>query len=83
MSKVSKTLTVEYFAVLREQAGKDSEAVETFAETARDLFAELDVRYGFPAVSSMKVAINDEFSVWNAALKDGDTVVFIPPVAGG
>jgi molybdopterin converting factor subunit 1 len=83
MSKVTRTLTVEYFAVLREQAGKDSEDIETVAETADALFAELEARYGFPTLSSMKVAINDEFSAWNAALKDGDTVVFIPPVAGG
>jgi molybdopterin converting factor subunit 1 len=83
MPKVTRTLTVEYFAVLREQAGKDSEDIETVAETADALFAELEARYGFPTLSSMKVAINDEFSAWNAALKDGDTVVFIPPVAGG
>jgi molybdopterin converting factor small subunit len=31
----------------------------------------------------MKVAINDEFSEWNSELADGDSVVFIPPVAGG
>ena len=83
MSKVTRKLTVEYFAVLREQAGKDSENIETNAETADELFGELESRYGFPTLSSMKVAINDEFSSWNASLNDGDTVVFIPPVAGG
>jgi molybdopterin converting factor subunit 1 len=83
MSKVTRKLTVEYFAVLREQAGKDSENIETNAETADELFGELESRYGFPTLNSMKVAINDEFSSWNAPLSDGDTVVFIPPVAGG
>jgi molybdopterin converting factor small subunit len=29
------------------------------------------------------VAVNTQFSDWNRALADGDTVVFIPPVAGG
>jgi molybdopterin synthase sulfur carrier subunit len=29
------------------------------------------------------VAVNTEFSDWHAPLKAGDTVVFIPPVAGG
>jgi molybdopterin synthase sulfur carrier subunit len=29
------------------------------------------------------VAINDEMSDWNAALTDGDEVLFFPPVAGG
>jgi len=29
------------------------------------------------------VAINEDFSDWNTPLKDGDELVFIPPVAGG
>jgi molybdopterin converting factor small subunit len=29
------------------------------------------------------VAINAEFRDWQSPLKDGDSVVFIPPVAGG
>jgi molybdopterin converting factor small subunit len=31
----------------------------------------------------LRVAINSEFGDWTAPLKDGDAVVFIPPVAGG
>ena len=31
----------------------------------------------------LKVALNAEFSDWQTPLKHGDTVVFIPPVAGG
>jgi MoaD family protein len=74
---------VEYFAILREHVGKGGEDLETDAATADALFAELEDRYDFPKMSRMKVAINDEFSEWNAALADGDSVVFIPPVAGG
>ena len=83
MAKVTRKLTIEYFAVLREHAGKDSENFETAASTAGELFAELEEHYGFPTLSTMKVAINDEFSDWDAVLKEGDTIVFIPPVAGG
>lgn len=78
-----KTLTIQYFAVLRECAGQTSEQFATGAATAAELFAELQQRYGFPELTSVKVAINDEFSDWDAALDDGDSVVFIPPVAGG
>ena len=78
-----KTVNIEYFAVLREHAGRDAEKVETAAETAGDLFAELETRYAFPSLSSIKVAVNDEFADWDVPVKDGDTVVFIPPVAGG
>ncbi|MGI9343735.1 MAG: MoaD/ThiS family protein [Gammaproteobacteria bacterium] len=76
-------IRVEYFAILREHVGKDAEELETGAATAGALFDELDKRYAFPQMSSMKVAINDEFSDWNATLADGDSIVFIPPVAGG
>jgi len=31
----------------------------------------------------LKVAVNEQFSDWSHLLRDGDTVVFIPPVAGG
>lgn len=76
-------IRVEYFAILREKVGKSAEDLQTSAETAGALFDELAARYGFSGRASMKVAINDEFSDWNASLTDGDSVVFIPPVAGG
>ena len=78
-----KNITIEYFAVLREHSGRDSETISTAVNTAGDLFDELQKRYSFPELSSMKVALNDEFADWDALLQDGDTVVFIPPVAGG
>jgi molybdopterin converting factor small subunit len=44
----------------------------------------LAARYGFTlAEGSLKVAINTEFANWSQPLAAGDTVVFIPPVAGG
>jgi len=79
----TRTITVEYFAVLREHAGKAKEQVDTGAATPADLYAELHDRYRFPELQTLKVAINDDFSDMQTALNDGDTVVFIPPVAGG
>lgn len=78
-----KTVNIEYFAILREHAGMANEAVTTAAETPQQLFAELAERHNFPPLQSMKVAINDEFDDMQAGLRDGDSVVFIPPVAGG
>lgn len=77
------TIQVQYFAVLREHVGADTEEVTTGAGSVAELFAELDARHGFPEVGRLKVAVNDEFATWEAALADGDSVVFIPPVAGG
>jgi len=76
-------ISVGYFAILREHTGRASEQVETEARTAADLFRELDARYRFPRLASLRVAVNDEFRDWDTALTDGDSVVFIPPVAGG
>jgi molybdopterin-guanine dinucleotide biosynthesis protein A len=80
----TRHITVQYFAVLREQAGRRDETLVTAARTAAELYAELARRYPFslpPEV--LRVAINAEFREWTAPLADGDAVVFIPPVAGG
>jgi len=78
-----KTIQIEYFAVLREHVGAANETVATAAATAEALYAELAARHQFPTLTTLKVAINDDFADWQAPLSDGDTVVFIPPVAGG
>lgn len=79
-----KRVTVQYFAVLREQAGRSEESLETSADTPRALYDELAARHGFKlAPEAVKVAVNDEFAAWEQALADHDRVVFIPPVAGG
>jgi molybdopterin converting factor subunit 1 len=75
---------LEYFALLREQRGLAAEAIETGAATARDLYRELAGKYGFTlTVERVKVAINNEFASWDRPLAPNDTIVFIPPVAGG
>jgi molybdopterin-guanine dinucleotide biosynthesis protein A len=75
---------VQYFALFREQAGRSEEFLSTTATTPAALYAELQARYPFTlAPEQLKVAINTDFRDWSAALADGDTVVFIPPVAGG
>jgi molybdopterin-guanine dinucleotide biosynthesis protein A len=80
----TRRLTVQYYALLREQAGRREESLVSGARTARELYRELAQRYPFsldPAL--LRVAINGEFGDWEAPLTDGDSVVFIPPVAGG
>jgi molybdopterin-guanine dinucleotide biosynthesis protein A len=77
-------LTVQYYAVLREQAGRREESLTTAARTPRELYAELRTRYPFSlAPETLRVAVNTEFRDWSTPLADGDRVVFIPPVAGG
>jgi len=83
-AKTAKTVRVQYYAILREQAGRSEETLDTSAGTAGELYAELRQRHPFQLTSAqLKVALNSEFSDWQTPLKHGDTVVFIPPVAGG
>jgi molybdopterin-guanine dinucleotide biosynthesis protein A len=77
-------LKIQYFALMREQAGRSEETLETSAATPADLFSELNARYAFTlSREQLKVAVNSEFSEWSRPLIAGDAVVFIPPVAGG
>lgn len=79
-----RSVRVQYFALLREQAGRSEETLKTSARTPADLYAELQTRYGFTLPTEMlKVAVNSEFGDWDQPLQNDDSIVFIPPVAGG
>lgn len=77
-------LKIQYYALMREQAGRSEETLETSAATPADLYSELAARHGFTlSREQLKVAVNSEFSDWSRKLAANDAVVFIPPVAGG
>ncbi len=76
-------LHIDYFAILRERAGRDRETLRTDASTPGELYRELARRHDLPPQKGLRVAVNDEFRGWDWTLSDGDRVVFIPPVAGG
>lgn len=81
---VLKTLKIQYFALFREQAGRGEETLESTADTPARLYAELQRRHPFKLQKEqLRVAVNAEFCDWQVSLNSGDTVVFIPPVAGG
>jgi molybdopterin-guanine dinucleotide biosynthesis protein A len=80
----AREIRVQYYALLREQAGRSTETLQTQARTPRDLYNELRARYPFTLPPEMlRVAVNAEFGDWSQPLEAGDAVVFIPPVAGG
>lgn len=79
-----RPLTVLYFAALREQAGKERETVHSAAADPAALYAELAAQYGFTLPQSrLRAAVNHSFCPWTQPLAAGDTVAFIPPIAGG
>ncbi|MEM7395151.1 MAG: MoaD/ThiS family protein, partial [Verrucomicrobiota bacterium] len=82
--KGTMKIEVHYYAMLREQAGRERETVETDARAPGALYDELRERHGFtPPAENIKVGINHSMGDWSQPLQEGDVVIFIPPVAGG
>jgi molybdopterin converting factor subunit 1 len=78
------TVHIQYFAILREQRGVAGETLSTPAGTAAALYDELRTRHGFSLPRDrVRAAVDESFVAWDTPLRDGQTVVFIPPVAGG
>jgi molybdopterin converting factor subunit 1 len=79
-----KHIRVRWFAAFREATGTTEETVSTEAESAGALFDQLKGEYStLRSREGAMVAINDSISNWDAEVKDGDEVLFFPPVAGG
>ena len=79
-----KKINVVYYALLRQERGRTEETVDFEKNTVGELFAELKTLNQFKlSESQVKVAVNSKISSWDTSLIDGDSVVFIPPVAGG
>lgn len=81
--KNTKKINILYFASLADNAGIDEEIITVTDETLPQVFNNLAQKHGFILTQDkIAVAINHEFSDWNAPVNDGDIVAFIPPVAG-
>lgn len=82
------TITVRYFASIREAIGSGSESVVTSAATLGALRDEL-IAQGGPHASSLarhravRMALNQVLSDETAMLTNGAEVAFFPPVTGG
>ena len=77
-------ISVQYFAILREQRGLSHEELASDATTPAELYDALRNQHGFTLPGDrVRAAVNGEFVEPLHVLKEGDEVVFIPPVAGG
>lgn len=81
------TLTILYFAAVRDLVELDEERIDAPPDvtTARDLVAFLEGRHPALAgrLASVRVARNEVFASPGEVLADGDVIALIPPVAGG
>jgi sulfur-carrier protein len=81
-------IDVLYFAWLRERIGVNREKVDSAAPTVRDLIAELSARdeahaLAFADLTSLRVAVDQELSGFDAPLAGVREVAFFPPMTGG
>ncbi len=81
-------IEVLYFAWVRERIGLPREKVETQAATVADLIAELVARedryaMAFADLQSLRVALDQELSSFDAPLAGVREVAFFPPMTGG
>jgi molybdopterin synthase sulfur carrier subunit len=77
------SVTVLYFASLRDAAGREAEQLPTPGSLAA-LYAELRARHGFALPQErLRVAVDGAFVDWDSPLRDGAEIAFIPPVSGG
>jgi sulfur-carrier protein len=81
-------IDVVYFAWVRERIGLPRERLATQAVTVADLVAELRARedrydVAFSDLSSLRVAVDQELTTFDAPLAGVREVAFFPPMTGG
>lgn len=81
-------LKLFYFARLREQFATGKEDIELAGNTVADLLRTLRARGAAWATElaegrAFRVAVNQDVTGPEAALRDGDEVAIFPPVTGG
>lgn len=81
------SVSVLYFAALRDLAGTNEERVSLPAATASvaALLGVLEDRHGAlrGRLQSVRVAVDEEFTELSRELSGGEVVALIPPVSGG
>jgi molybdopterin synthase sulfur carrier subunit len=90
MAEADRTLTILYFAWLRERTGTAKECVRPpdGVETVGELITWLAQRSpghasAFANRRSVRCAVNQDFADPSTHLAPGDEVAFFPPVTGG
>ncbi len=82
------TVSIKYFASVREALGMSSESLQTSALTVAQLRDELIARGGVFAQElargkSVRIALNHTMREEEALLSEACEVAFFPPVTGG
>jgi molybdopterin converting factor subunit 1 len=79
-------VTVLLFARVREAAGTPEATLDLCpGATGREVLDGLARRYpkAKPYLETSRLAVNERYEPWTAAIRPGDTLAVIPPVSGG
>ncbi len=75
------SITVKFFASVREKLGKSQDIVEyRDSSCPADVWAQCTQA---PLPNQLLVAVNQEYASLSQLLLDGDEIAFFPPVTGG
>ena len=87
VDSASQTVSVLYFAALRDLSGFNQETVSlpTAKVSVAGLLALLEQRHDAlrGRLQSVRVAVDEEFTELSRELSGGEVVALIPPVSGG
>ena len=76
-----KTITVRYFASLREKMGKSEETIDVEGiSSVAEVWLKVSPE---PLPANILVAINQDYVSLREPVSGGDEVAFFPPVTGG
>ncbi|TPW09927.1 MAG: molybdopterin synthase sulfur carrier subunit [Halothiobacillaceae bacterium] len=78
------TITVKYFASMRDKMGRGEDVVAVdgmTSMTVEDVWKKVNNGAGLP--QNTLIAVNMEYTDGQHAVKDGDELAFFPPVTGG
>jgi sulfur-carrier protein len=77
------TISVLFFATLREKVGRELEYPLASPLTLRELASNLEKSHAGLSLSGTLCAINEQYADPETLVNAGDTVAFFPPVSGG
>ncbi len=76
------TISIRYFAFLKERVGKAEQKTDFIEnESLMDLWTRVNKDLNLP--TNTLAAINQDYVSLQTLIKDGDEVAFFPPVTGG
>jgi len=76
----SMSITIKFFAGLREQIGIDEVTLDTAPNTVGAAWSTVTDK---PRPNNTLAAVNHEYVDFEHPIKNGDEIAFFPPVTGG